>query len=492
MIPHKRVILVVFLLTTLHAAAQVSETVPETSTLSIESIEQIAVEHRSQAETDTTLYPALTADTTALDSIPQKRPGLIRRIINYYSGSNIDRTFVKKFDWSIAPGPNYSSDIGFGIGVLVAGLYRIDRTDSVTMPSNATFYGNITTKKFVLARFAGDNFFRQNKYRLSYSGAVVYFPGAFYGVGYEAGQSGYVQSLDNTMYKLRAAGSIRILRNTYAGVSASFDYTGAKSKQDYPDRTTFENMRPAYEAGQLTGDGKKLFEAYQSGHLIPELTTPFDNYIHGVEGNSELGIPSVEGTHENPNAFNTSIGLFAQYDTRDVITSPHKGILFKVEFKYYPKALGNSLNSFGKINLQFDAYQKLWPGMILAYDLFSEFSLGRSSWHMYSRLGGTDRMRGYYEGRYRDDNMVETQLELRQKIYRRHGVVGWFGVGNIWGNDAFRWKNTLYSFGFGYRFEFKNRMNIRLDYGWGVFGNPNLFWDNKRSSAFIFTASEAF
>ncbi|MFQ7386469.1 MAG: hypothetical protein ACLRM8_00950 [Alistipes sp.] len=29
--------------------------------------------------------------------------GLIRRIIDYYSRSNVDRTFEKKIDWSIAP-----------------------------------------------------------------------------------------------------------------------------------------------------------------------------------------------------------------------------------------------------------------------------------------------------------------------------------------------------------------------------------------------------
>ena len=73
-----------------------------------------------------------------------------------------------------------------------------------------------------------------------------------------------------------------------------------------------------------------------------------------------------------------------------------------------------------------------------------------------------------------------------------HGVVAWIGGGQVWGTDKFRWDNTLYSFGCGYRFEFKNRMNIRLDYGWGVYGNQNLPWDRKRSSAFLFTASEAF
>ena len=87
---------------------------------------------------------------------------------------------------------------------------------------------------------------------------------------------------------------------------------------------------------------------------------------------------------------------------------------------------------------------------------------------------------------------LEQQEVLRQKIYRRHGIVAWIGGGQVWGTDKFRWDNTLYSFGCGYRFEFKNRMNIRLDYGWGVYGNQTLPWDRKRSSAFLFTASEAF
>lgn len=125
------------------------------------------------------------ADTAALTTSAQRK-GFIRRIIDYYSRSNVDRTFEKKIDWSIAPGPNYSSDVGFGLGFLVAGLYRLDRTDSVTAPSNISIYGNITTQKFLLLRFSGDNIFQHNKRRLSYSGAFVYFPGAFYGVGHKA------------------------------------------------------------------------------------------------------------------------------------------------------------------------------------------------------------------------------------------------------------------------------------------------------------------
>ncbi len=428
------------------------------------------------------LHANIISETTTggTDSIPivEKKPNFIKRIVNYYSGSNIDKTFVKKMDWSIAPGPNYSSDIGLGLGFLIAGLYRPDQTDSITSPSNIRFYGNITTEKFMMARVMGDNFLQNDKYILSYSGSFVYFPGAFYGVGYNDGKSGYVQSLTNTMAIVKASGAVAVLPNTYLGASISFNYTGAESRSKYPSEDDIEKMKDSYNNNTLDGDLRHLYELYMENKFDPSLSNPFDNYI--------------AYTGEDPNALNSSVGIFAQYDTRDVITAPHKGIYSKLEARYFPKFLGNSQNSFTKVNFTFNFFQKLWEGTVLAYDLHSEFTFNQPSWHMYSKIGGTDRMRGYYEGRFRDNNIMTTQLELRQKIYRRHGVVGWIGAGNAWGHDKFRWSNTLQSFGVGYRFEFKNRMNIRIDYGWGAYGNPNFNWDNKRSSAFIFTASEAF
>lgn len=420
------------------------------------------------------------ADTAAL-ALQTKRPGFFKRIVNYYSRSNVDRTFEKKIDWSIAPGPNYSSDIGFGIGFLVAGLYRLDRTDSITAPSVISIYGNVTTEKFVLLRFGGDNIFNKNKQRLSYSGAFVYFPGAFYGVGYNAGHAGYVQELTTTMGIARISYSTSIVGRLYVGVSGGIDYTGAK----YKDTGMVEACE--YFDTELKKDpnyvipNAKMAELYQlrrEGRYDPSKQDPFTNYINE--------------TGDDPNAFNASVGAFLQYDSRDVTFNASKGISFKAEAKLYPRFLSNTGRTFGRFQITFDAYQKLWKGCVFAYDLFADFTVGTPSWHMYAKLGGMDRMRGYYEGRYRDKRLVETQIELRQKIYRRHGVAAWIGGGQVWGTDKFKWNNTLYSFGCGYRFEFKKRMNIRLDYGWGVYGNMNLPWDRKRSSAFLFTASEAF
>ena len=416
-----------------------------------------------------------TGPTDSLAATTEKR-GFVRRVFDYFDRSNVDRTFEKKIDWSIAPGPNYSSDVGFGIGFLIAGLYRLDRTDSITEPSNISIYGNVTTQKFALLRFSGSNIFNHNKRRLNYSGAFVYFPGAFYGVGYEAGKAGYAQNLTTTMGIFRISWCAAVANRFYLGVSGGIDYSGAT----YSDSGMVDYMNDIKSGKEPmpTGEMGELFTLWQEGRYDPSLQDPFSNYI------SETG--------DNPNAFNTNLGVFLQYDSRDITFNASRGIFVKAEAKWYPEFLGNTGRNFGRFTVTFDAYRRLWKGSVLAYDLYVDLMAGTPSWHMYAKMGGMERMRGYYEGRYRDKRLVETQLELRQRIYRRHGVVGWFGLGQVWGTERFQWENTLYSFGVGYRFEFKKGMNIRLDYGWGVYGNSSLPWDRKRSSAFLFTASEAF
>ena len=323
--------------------------------------------------------PKQPADTAALTS-PAQRKGFIRRIIDYYSRSNIDRTFEKKIDWSIAPGPNYSSDVGFGIGFLVAGLYRIDRTDSVTAPSNISIYGNVTTEKFVLLRFSGDNIFNHNKQRLSYAGAFVYFPGAFYGVGYNAGAEGYAQELTTTMGIFRISYCTALAGRFYIGVSGGIDYTGAKYK-DTGMVAYMNNVKADVDAGKPVPGGRmgELYTLWQEGRYDPAKQDPFSNYI------TESG--------DNPNAFNTSLGLFAQYDTRDVTFNASRGIFIKAEAKWYPEWLGNTRRNFGRFTLTFDFYRKLWKGAIFAYDLYADFTAGTPSWHMYAKMGGMERMR---------------------------------------------------------------------------------------------------
>lgn len=174
-------------------------------------------------------------------------------------------------------------------------------------------------------------------------------------------------------------------------------------------------------------------------------------------------------------------GLILSYDSRDFIPNPYKGTYAKIEYIYYPKFLGSSFQ-FNKTELTFRHYQKVWEGGLLAFDLQGVLNNGDVSWNMMAPAGSAYQMRGYYRGQYRDENLVQSQIELRQRVYKRSGAVVWAGAGNIFPKfSAFDWDKTLPTFGVGYRWEFKNRVNVRLDYGIG-----------KGQTAFYFNINEAF
>ena len=140
------------------------------------------------------------------------------------------------------------------------------------------------------------------------------------------------------------------------------------------------------------------------------------NYIKGKDF-SDISLLNGENTQYT----NTSIGVILMYDSRDVIYNASRGIYARLDQRFYPSFFGNK-GAFTQTELIFDAYHKLWKGAVMAYDFYAQLGTGSVPWTMLARLGGSYRMRGYYEGRYRDRQMVEVQAELRQHIYNRHGV----------------------------------------------------------------------
>ena len=119
---------------------------------------------------------------------------------------------------------------------------------------------------------------------------------------------------------------------------------------------------------------------------------------------------------------------------------------------------------------------------MIATDIYGRFNGKDSPWALREELGGGYRMRGYYAGRYIDNSIVSCQAELRQRIYKRIGCTVWGGCGTVFPRlGEFEWKNILPSYGLGFRWEFKHRVNIRVDYGFG-----------KHTSGFIFNINEAF
>lgn len=115
-------------------------------------------------------------------------------------------------------------------------------------------------------------------------------------------------------------------------------------------------------------------------------------------------------------------------------------------------------------------------------ELHTLFNYGDVPWTMMAQVGVLGRMRGYYEGRYRDRNIMEGQVELRQHIKGRNGIALWVGLANVFPDfKHVYYDEILPNYGVGYRWEFKERVNIRLDFGF-TRDNPN----------FTFNINEAF
>lgn len=353
----------------------------------------------------------------------KKKRGLINRIIDYFADSNKEKPY-KKFDFSIIGGPHYSTDTKLGLGIVATGLYRTDKADSLLPRSNVAIYGDITTANYYKIGVRGNHIFPHDRGRIVYDVAFDSFKSDFWGIGFDNGDNDANKSrMDRCQVNAEINMLWRCAPNLYIGPALVYDF------------------------------------AYADNVERPEL-------LNGM----------------NRRTWNIGAGISLVYDSRDVITNPHKGVYLNLSQYFRPAFIGNEY-AFSTTDLHASAYTKVWKGGIIAGDLRGTLNFGNPSWGMMALLGSSYSMRGYYEGRYRDKHKIEMQVELRQHLWGRNSMVIWAGAGTVFNKfSAIQADRLLPNFGIGYRWEFKKDVNIRLDYGIGKSGQ----------SGFIFNINEAF
>lgn len=342
----------------------------------------------------------------------------VNRILDYFNDSNKNKKH-KRFDFSVIGGPHYASDTKFGLGLVAAGLYRTDPSDSILPPSNVSLYGDVSSVGFYMLGVRGNHIAPKGRYRIDYHLYFYSFPADFWGIGYEMGDNDANKS-DMKRWQAQAEVSFlfRVADNFYIGPMASYDYVIGKHIER------------------------------------PELLQGMDQHT-----------------------WNVGAGVSLVYDNRDNLTNPHRGIYLNINQMFRPGFMGNDY-AFSTTAFRFDAYQRLGKGTVLAEDIGANLNFGNPSWGMMAELGGTHSMRGYYEGRYRDKHSLEATVELRQHVWKRNGIVVWVGAGTIFPKfSALRSKQILSNAGVGYRWEFKKNVNVRLDYGFGKSGQSGFLFN---------------
>lgn len=362
---------------------------------------------------DTLRYTYTPTDDGGAALVAQNPPKkhFLERVVDYFGESTQDRTFEKKFDITFAGGPSYSKTTKLGLGVLAAALYRLDRTDSITPPSDLSIFANVSTSGFYSFGVTGNTIFRHSVRKLDYDISFSSAPRDVWGIGYRAGRYNPKSDFVEQRYLVKARFMQQLFAHTYAGVLFNFEHTSGRK---------FDALSQQYIYGQK------------------------DSYTA------------------------TGFGALIEYDSRDFIPNPSRGCYLSVEGIYFDKGLGNCDRSLWRMSFTANLYKQLWSSGLIAFDLHGEFNSEGTPWTMLAQLGGNERMRGYYLGQYTDNSLLTAQVELRQHIWRRIGCVVWGGAGNIYSKqEKFSWRNTLPNYGLGLRWELKKRVNVRMDYGFG-------------------------
>lgn len=360
--------------------------------------------------------------------IINKTPNWFKRYLNSLMRGNIDRTFEKKVDVSFGVVPSYSLEGGFGIGGAVSGLYRLNRNDSTMLPSDFYASLNATYKGFFVLTIKGNNLFSNRRSRLSYFSEIYQKRLDFWGITSDETARNPKSRYDRRQIDFQAEYVYKIRRNLYIG---------AQLRANYTDAINIHN--PQYLLG------------------------------------------------ENDQYYVSGLGFSLEYDSRNNLVTPTKGIHVAYKPLIYPKLLGNAPKTFISHSFIANGYFRMWKGAILAADWYTRINSDKTPWTMREMLAADGiRMRGYYMGTIIDNSQISAQLEYRQHIWRRFGLALWGGEATLFSDfDEFIDKDIkpkwLYNYGVGLRFEFKHKVNLRIDYGFG-----------ENASGFVFAIGEAF
>lgn len=163
----------------------------------------------------------------------------------------------------------------------------------------------------------------------------------------------------------------------------------------------------------------------------------------------------------------SGLGIVFNFDSRDNIFFSGKGKYVELVLFANSPNLGSDF-SFTKYTLDASTYHSNRLKHTLAVNVYTEFTFGDVPFNQMALIGGTKRMRGLIEGRFRDKHMMLLQAEYRIPIFWRFGLVVFGGTGRVANEVNELTLDALhYNFGGGIRFvlDKKEKLNLRFDVG---------------------------
>ncbi|WP_421868869.1 BamA/TamA family outer membrane protein [Marinoscillum sp.] len=347
---------------------------------------------------------------------------ILQMIILYASGQQRDSTKLKEDKTSgiiVLPAIFFSPETSLGFGVAGMRYFRTS-SDSLARPSNVQAVFIYTLENQVLATMPFNVFLNKDKHWLKGEWAYYIYPYQFYGVGSEV------------------------------------------------DLDTYE----VYTADFLRMETNWLFKLHSDFYLGP--TIFFDNYFNiEVDANGELATGDILGI-EPQQVF--GIGGSFILDKRNNLFSPSDGYYLEGRvLQYENRAIGDY--SFTDMYIDARKYFSPIDRTEVGLQFYHQSILGDAPFYNLALLGGGRRMRGYYQGAYRDHHQTILQTETRRYLTKRIIFSAFGGLGSI-AEEFGSYEKLLGSYGVGLRYEInsKEKIRIRVDYARGA--NTSGFYIN--------------
>jgi outer membrane protein assembly factor BamA len=304
-------------------------------------------------------------------------------------------------------------ETGFAAGSAVGYYYRNPDSDPDSRPSTITPMFIYTQKKQIITSLNLDLYLKDELYRLFVNVNYLKFPDKFFGIGNDLPESN------------------------------EESFTSRKS-------LVFIDFQRRFSPGLNLG------LQYEFGH---------SNVIE-VEDFGLLSSGSIPGS---TGGTVSGAGIIINRDTRDNIFYPTSGSWNQTSARFYGSGLGSDF-SYSQYSIDNRQYYQIRSDHIVASQVYVNIMTGTPPFELMSRLGGANMMRGYYQGRYSDKCMIAVQSEYRMHLWRRLGLVGFVGFGDVSDKISnFRLNEFKTAYGFGLRFLFspEEKINLRLDFASG-------------------------
>lgn len=164
-------------------------------------------------------------------------------------------------------------------------------------------------------------------------------------------------------------------------------------------------------------------------------------------------------------------------DTRDNVFAPRAGHWLQLNYTRSADGVWSDY-SYGRVRVDARAYHALSKEHVVATHFVVQGVDGAAPFDQLALVGGSDILRGYARGRFRDRWLMASQGEYRSPIRRRVGAVAFAGLGmSAPALTALSGRVLLPTYGAGLRLQIdpRQRTALRVDYGRGRDGAAGLY-----------------